>query len=79
MFPAGKYFKGGTYGTDVNLLDSARELNNPKAQAGCLDRNAWSARMDSRSGIGSNSGQPRWIKSVKQLLGSPWHPVSSGA
>jgi hypothetical protein len=40
VFPTGAYFKGGTYGPDVNLPIPFEELNNPRAQSGCLDRNA---------------------------------------
>lgn len=39
VFPTGTYFKGGTYGTDVNFPISADELNNPNFK-GCLNRNA---------------------------------------
>lgn len=37
VYPNGEYFKGGDYGTDVNLPVSADERNNPNFQA-CLDR-----------------------------------------
>lgn len=37
VYPHGEYFKGGDYGTDVNLPVSADERNNPNFQA-CLDR-----------------------------------------
>ncbi|MDP1859533.1 MAG: hypothetical protein Q8K82_12735 [Gemmatimonadaceae bacterium] len=37
VFPSGPYFKGGTYGTDVNFPLPVSELNNPKFK-GCLDR-----------------------------------------
>lgn len=40
VFPTGEYFKGGTYGPDVNLPIPFDELNNPRAQTGCIDRNA---------------------------------------
>jgi starch-binding outer membrane protein, SusD/RagB family len=40
VFPTGAYFKGGEYGPDVNLPIPFDELNNPRAQSGCLDRNA---------------------------------------
>jgi hypothetical protein len=45
VFPTGEYYKGLTYGTDVNLPLPLRETNNPNvsddpALAGCLDRNA---------------------------------------
>jgi hypothetical protein len=40
VFPTGSYFKGGVYGSDVNLPVPFDELNNPLAQSGCLDRNA---------------------------------------
>ena len=39
VFPTGAFFKGGTYGTDVNLDVSSLELANPQFTA-CLDRNA---------------------------------------
>jgi len=39
VFPTGPYFKGGTYGSDVTLVPSQTETNNPKWQA-CTDRNA---------------------------------------
>ncbi|MGH7712929.1 MAG: hypothetical protein ACREOG_16685 [Gemmatimonadaceae bacterium] len=39
VFPTGPYFKGGVYGTDVNLIPSNAERNNPDYQ-GCTDRNA---------------------------------------
>jgi hypothetical protein len=38
VFPTGPYFKGGSYGTDVNFPVVAAEQNNPKFH-GCLDRN----------------------------------------
>jgi hypothetical protein len=37
VFPTGAYFKGGTYGTDVNLPVPQAELNNPTYK-GCIDR-----------------------------------------
>lgn len=39
VFPTGNYFKGGTYGADVNLVPSNTELNNPDWKS-CTDRNA---------------------------------------
>jgi hypothetical protein len=36
----GQYFKGGTYGDDVNFPIPQTELNNPLASEGCIDRNA---------------------------------------
>jgi starch-binding outer membrane protein, SusD/RagB family len=39
VFPSGTFFKGGTYGTDVNFDVSSLELTNPQFTA-CLDRNA---------------------------------------
>ena len=39
VFPTGPFFKGGTYGTDVNLDVSNAELTNPQFTA-CIDRNA---------------------------------------
>ncbi|MCC6318698.1 MAG: hypothetical protein IT361_13535 [Gemmatimonadaceae bacterium] len=39
VFPSGAYFKGGTYGTDVNLIPSNAERNN-SGYTGCADRNA---------------------------------------
>lgn len=38
-FPGGSWFKGGTYGTDVNLPMVDTELTNPNYH-GCIDRNA---------------------------------------
>jgi hypothetical protein len=38
VFPTGPYFKGGSYGPDVNLPIPFDEENNPQS-AGCLDRN----------------------------------------
>jgi starch-binding outer membrane protein, SusD/RagB family len=38
-FPTGNYFKGGVYGSDVTLVPSQQEANNPN-YAGCTDRNA---------------------------------------
>jgi hypothetical protein len=40
VFPTGDYFKGLTYGTDVNLPLPRREDNNPNVVDGCLDRSA---------------------------------------
>lgn len=39
VFPTGPYPKGGTYGTDVNIIIPFDEKNNPKF-TGCLDRKA---------------------------------------
>ena len=39
VFPVGSFFKGGTYGTDVNLPTPDTELTNPNFH-GCIDRNA---------------------------------------
>jgi hypothetical protein len=39
VFPKGNYFKGGTYGNDVNFPVPDIELPNPQFQ-GCIDRNA---------------------------------------
>jgi hypothetical protein len=39
VFPVGAWFKGGTYGIDVNLPTSDNELTNPNFH-GCIDRNA---------------------------------------
>lgn len=39
VFPTGAYFKGGSYGTDVNLPIPQEEQNNPNFDQ-CLDRNA---------------------------------------
>ena len=39
VFPTGVHYKGGTYGTDVNLPVVQAEENNPNFK-GCLDRNA---------------------------------------
>jgi starch-binding outer membrane protein, SusD/RagB family len=39
VFPTGAFFKGGNYGTDVNLDVSSLELNNPNFKA-CIDRSA---------------------------------------
>jgi hypothetical protein len=39
VFPAGTWFKGGTYGTDVNIPTPDTELTNPNFH-GCIDRNA---------------------------------------
>lgn len=43
VFPSGSYFKGGTYGTDLNFPIPVEEDNNPNTDAlteGCIDRNA---------------------------------------
>ena len=37
VYPVGKYFKGGDYGTDVNLPVPQAEFNNPNF-TGCIDR-----------------------------------------
>ena len=39
VFPSGNYFKGGVYGTDVNLPPAQAERNNPEYK-GCADRDA---------------------------------------
>lgn len=39
VFPTGAYFKGGTYGTDVNIPLTQDERNNPSF-TGCLNRDA---------------------------------------
>jgi hypothetical protein len=39
VFPTGVYFKGGSYGTDVNFAIPDAELLNPNFK-GCIDRNA---------------------------------------
>jgi hypothetical protein len=39
VFPTGGYFKGGSFGTDVNIPVPATEQLNPLFH-GCLDRNA---------------------------------------
>lgn len=39
VFPTGQFFKGGTYGTDVNFPVTTDEKPNPKWN-GCIDRNA---------------------------------------
>ncbi len=39
VYPTGAYFKGGVYGTDVNLVPSQAEQNNPSWKA-CTDRKA---------------------------------------
>jgi hypothetical protein len=39
VFPVGTFFKGGTYGTDVNFPVHVDETNNPEFK-GCADRNA---------------------------------------
>jgi starch-binding outer membrane protein, SusD/RagB family len=39
VFPSGQFFKGGTYGTDVNFPVTTDEKPNPKWN-GCIDRNA---------------------------------------
>ncbi len=45
VFPTGPWFKGGSYGGDVNLPASFEELNNPNVpqdqiKVSCIDRNA---------------------------------------
>jgi hypothetical protein len=39
VFPTGPFFKGGNYGTDVNMPVPKVEENNPNFH-GCIDRNA---------------------------------------
>ncbi len=39
VFPTGSFFKGGTYGLDVNLPVTTNEYQNPNFH-GCLDRKA---------------------------------------
>ena len=39
VFPTGVWFKGGTYGPDVNFPVPADEANNPNFK-GCIDRSA---------------------------------------
>jgi hypothetical protein len=39
VFPTGQFFKGGSYGPDVNFPATVDELNNPQF-TGCKDRNA---------------------------------------
>jgi hypothetical protein len=39
VWPTGNYFKGGTFGTEQNLVPSQAERNNPDFE-GCADRNA---------------------------------------
>ena len=39
VFPTGTYFKGGLYGTDVNIPVPFEERNNPNFH-GCLNREA---------------------------------------
>jgi hypothetical protein len=39
VWPTGNYFKGGVYGTDMNLPPAQAEKNNP-GYTGCTDRNA---------------------------------------
>ena len=39
VFPTGAYFKGGAYGTDVTLIPSQAETNNPNWKA-CTDKKA---------------------------------------
>lgn len=39
VWPTGPYFKGGQFGTDMNLVPAQAERNNPD-YAGCADRNA---------------------------------------
>ena len=40
VFPSGIYPKGGNYGEAMNFPLPLVEQNNPKFQAGCIDRNA---------------------------------------
>ncbi|MEZ4589412.1 MAG: hypothetical protein R2909_23800 [Gemmatimonadales bacterium] len=42
IFPSGSFFKGGTYGPDVNFAVPTVENQNPLYASGiaCLDRNA---------------------------------------
>ena len=42
VFPVGTHYRGGTYGTDVNLPVPQAEENNPElgGMAACIDRNA---------------------------------------
>ncbi|HEU4879794.1 MAG TPA: hypothetical protein VFT21_10085, partial [Gemmatimonadaceae bacterium] len=39
VFPTGPYFKGGTYGTDVNSPVPQREQNNPNYTPGACKQN----------------------------------------
>lgn len=39
VFPSGTFFKGGTYGSDVNFPITVDELNNPEF-TGCINRDA---------------------------------------
>jgi hypothetical protein len=39
IFPTGAYFKGGTFGTDVNSPVPQREQNNPNYTAGSCKQN----------------------------------------
>ena len=39
VFPVGQFFKGGSYGTDVNFPVTTDETPNPNWK-GCIDRNA---------------------------------------
>jgi len=39
VFPNGAYFKGGTYGTDVNVPVPFQEQNNPEYVAGSCKQN----------------------------------------
>jgi len=40
VFPTGTWFRGGPYGSDVNLPIPFNETNNPNSPTGCTDRNA---------------------------------------
>jgi hypothetical protein len=42
VFPVGQHYRGGNYGTDVNLPVTQAEENNPElgGKAACIDRNA---------------------------------------
>jgi hypothetical protein len=39
VFPTGTWFRGGPYGSDVNLPIPFDETNNPDSPSGCTDRN----------------------------------------
>jgi hypothetical protein len=39
VFPNGAYFKGGTYGTDVNVPVPQQEQNNPSYTPGSCKQN----------------------------------------
>jgi hypothetical protein len=40
VFPTGTWFRGGPYGSDVNLPIPFNETNNPNSPSGCTDRSA---------------------------------------